>query len=180
MAAVQLKASVSNEGRINVLLWYCLVGAYVGLPLGVVGSPGGKWRSIALMHLTVRRGITNCMVVMFIASWCGCIVCYAGSMAAVWLLQLGSTIHSTNCRVQLYNCGVNSVAVVIATATRQIDWRALGYVHFQVYTYIEQQPRVQPCITHAAIVQRSKTRHALYNTIPHTLATWCQSKCVRN
>ena len=32
-----------NEGRINVLLWYCLVGAYVGLPLGVVGSPGGKW-----------------------------------------------------------------------------------------------------------------------------------------
>jgi len=34
---------VSNEGRINVLLWYCLVGAYVGLPLGVVGSPGGKW-----------------------------------------------------------------------------------------------------------------------------------------
>ena len=43
MAAVQLKASVSNEGQINVLLWYCLVGAYVGLPLGVVGSPGGKW-----------------------------------------------------------------------------------------------------------------------------------------
>jgi len=28
--------SVSNEGRINVLLRYCLVGAYVGLPLGVV------------------------------------------------------------------------------------------------------------------------------------------------
>jgi len=24
-----------------VLLWYCLVGAYVRLPLGVVGSPGG-------------------------------------------------------------------------------------------------------------------------------------------
>jgi len=40
VAAVQLKASVSKEGRINVLLWYCLVGAYVGLPLGVVGSPG--------------------------------------------------------------------------------------------------------------------------------------------
>jgi len=43
VAAVQLKVSVSNEGRINVLLWYCLVGAYVGLPLGVVGGPGGKW-----------------------------------------------------------------------------------------------------------------------------------------
>jgi len=28
-----------KEGRINVLLWYCLVGAYVGLPLGVEGSP---------------------------------------------------------------------------------------------------------------------------------------------
>jgi len=39
----KLKASVSKEGRINVLLWYCLVGAYVGLPLGVAGSPGGKW-----------------------------------------------------------------------------------------------------------------------------------------
>ena len=39
----ELKASVSNEGRINVLLWYCLVGAYVGLSLGVVGSPGVKW-----------------------------------------------------------------------------------------------------------------------------------------
>jgi len=35
-------AYVFNEGRINVLLWYCLVGAYVGLPLGVVGSPRGK------------------------------------------------------------------------------------------------------------------------------------------
>jgi len=34
---------LSNEGRINILLWYCLVGTYVGLPLGVVGSPGGKW-----------------------------------------------------------------------------------------------------------------------------------------
>jgi len=31
---------VSNEGRINVLLWYCLVGVYVGLPLGVEGA---KW-----------------------------------------------------------------------------------------------------------------------------------------
>jgi len=39
----KLKASVSNEGRINVLLWYCLVDAYVRLPLGVEGSPGGKW-----------------------------------------------------------------------------------------------------------------------------------------
>ena len=29
--------------RINILLWYCLVGTYAGLPLGVVGSPGGKW-----------------------------------------------------------------------------------------------------------------------------------------
>ena len=36
-------ASVSNEGRINILLWYCVVGAYAGLPLGVEGSPGGKW-----------------------------------------------------------------------------------------------------------------------------------------
>jgi len=34
---------MSNEGRINILLWYCLVGAYVGLPLGVEGSPEGKW-----------------------------------------------------------------------------------------------------------------------------------------
>jgi len=34
---------MSNEGRINLLLWYCLVGAYAGLPLGVEGSPGGKW-----------------------------------------------------------------------------------------------------------------------------------------
>jgi len=42
-SAEKLKASVSNEGRINVILWYCLVGAYVGLPLGVEGSPGGKW-----------------------------------------------------------------------------------------------------------------------------------------
>jgi len=42
-AEEKLKASVSNEGRINVLLWYCLVGAYAGLPLGVEGSPGGKW-----------------------------------------------------------------------------------------------------------------------------------------
>ena len=39
----ELKASMSNEGRINILLWYCLIGAYVGLPLGVVGSAGGKW-----------------------------------------------------------------------------------------------------------------------------------------
>ena len=42
-AEEKLKASVSYEGRTNVLLWYCLVGAYVGLPLGVEGSPGGKW-----------------------------------------------------------------------------------------------------------------------------------------
>ena len=33
----------SNEGQINVLLWYCLVGEYVGLPLGVEESPRGKW-----------------------------------------------------------------------------------------------------------------------------------------
>jgi len=32
-----------NEGRINVLLWFCQVSACVGLPLGVEGSPGGKW-----------------------------------------------------------------------------------------------------------------------------------------
>jgi len=38
-----LHRPLSNEGQINVLLWYCLVGAYVGLPLGVEGSPGGKW-----------------------------------------------------------------------------------------------------------------------------------------
>ena len=44
MLEIERTISVSNEGRINVLLWYCLVGAYVGLPLGVVGSPaGGKW-----------------------------------------------------------------------------------------------------------------------------------------
>jgi len=34
---------MSNEGQINILLWYCLVSEYVGLPLGVEGSPGGKW-----------------------------------------------------------------------------------------------------------------------------------------
>jgi len=34
---------MSNEGQINVQLWYCLVGTYVGLPLRVEGSPGGKW-----------------------------------------------------------------------------------------------------------------------------------------
>ena len=38
-----LKASMSNKGRINVLLCYCLVGTYVGLPLGVAVSPGGAW-----------------------------------------------------------------------------------------------------------------------------------------
>ena len=30
-AEEMLKASVSDEGRMNVLLWYRLVGAYVGL-----------------------------------------------------------------------------------------------------------------------------------------------------
>jgi len=34
----ELKASVSNEGRINVPLWYCLVGTYAGLFLGVVSK----------------------------------------------------------------------------------------------------------------------------------------------
>jgi len=56
-----LKAT--NEGWINVLLWYCLVGTYVGLPLGVEGSPGGKWlcvvwgrRSPPSWHPLVARG----------------------------------------------------------------------------------------------------------------------------
>ena len=35
--------SMSNEGRINVLQCYRLIGEYVGLPLGVEGSPRGKW-----------------------------------------------------------------------------------------------------------------------------------------
>jgi len=59
----ELKASVSNEGRINVLLWYCLVGTNVGLPLGVEGSPGGKWlhvvwgrRSLPSWHPLVAGG----------------------------------------------------------------------------------------------------------------------------
>jgi len=37
---------MSNEGQINILLWYCLIGAYVGLPLGVEGSQevsGCEW-----------------------------------------------------------------------------------------------------------------------------------------
>jgi len=34
---------MSNEWRINILLWYCLIGTYVGLRIGVVGNPGGKW-----------------------------------------------------------------------------------------------------------------------------------------
>jgi len=34
---------VFNEGQINVLLWYYLVGAYIGLPLGVEVNPGSKW-----------------------------------------------------------------------------------------------------------------------------------------
>jgi len=37
-----LKASVSNEERIDVLLWYRLVGAYVGLLSGASAS-GSKW-----------------------------------------------------------------------------------------------------------------------------------------
>jgi len=37
-----LKASVSNEGRINVLLWYRLVGAHVGL-LSEAPASGSKW-----------------------------------------------------------------------------------------------------------------------------------------
>jgi len=40
---IQHRLHLRDEGRINVLLWYCLVGAYVGLPLDIVGSPGGKW-----------------------------------------------------------------------------------------------------------------------------------------
>jgi len=41
-AEEMLKASVSNEGRIDVLLWYRLVGAYVGLLSGAPAS-GSKW-----------------------------------------------------------------------------------------------------------------------------------------
>ena len=45
-----------NEWRIYVLLWYCLVGAYVGLPLGVEGSPGGKWLRVVRGRQRVVRG----------------------------------------------------------------------------------------------------------------------------
>ena len=41
-AEEMLKASVSNEGRIDVLPWYRLVGAYVGLLSGASAS-GSKW-----------------------------------------------------------------------------------------------------------------------------------------
>jgi len=43
---------VSNEGQINVLLWYCLVGAYAGLPLGVEENPGGKWLRVVRGRLS--------------------------------------------------------------------------------------------------------------------------------
>jgi len=43
-AEEMLKASVSNEGRINVLLWYRLVGAHVGLLPGFApGVSGCTW-----------------------------------------------------------------------------------------------------------------------------------------
>ena len=48
--SIVILVSLSNEGQINVLLWYCLVGTYVGLPVGVEGSPGGKW-----LHVVWRR-----------------------------------------------------------------------------------------------------------------------------
>ena len=43
---------MSNEERINVLLWYCLVGTYAGLPLGVEGSPEGKWLRVVWVGLS--------------------------------------------------------------------------------------------------------------------------------
>jgi len=51
-AEEMLKASVSNEGRINVLLWYHLVGAYVGL-LPVLGVSGCAWYGDDSPHLEV-------------------------------------------------------------------------------------------------------------------------------
>jgi len=47
-----LKASVSNEGRMNVLLWYRLVGTYVGL-LPVLGVSGCAWYGGDSPHLAV-------------------------------------------------------------------------------------------------------------------------------
>jgi len=41
-AEEMLKASVSDEGQINVLLWHRLVGAYVRL-LSEAPASGSKW-----------------------------------------------------------------------------------------------------------------------------------------
>jgi len=50
-----LKASVSNEGRINVLLWYRLIGAYVGLLPGFApGVSGCAWYGGDSPHLSCR------------------------------------------------------------------------------------------------------------------------------
>jgi len=50
-----LKASVSNEGRINVLLWYCLFGTYVGsLPGFALGVSCCTWYGGDGPHLSCR------------------------------------------------------------------------------------------------------------------------------
>ena len=53
-AEEMLKASVSNEGRMNVLLWYRLVGAYVGLLPGFAPEVSGcAWYGGDSPHLAV-------------------------------------------------------------------------------------------------------------------------------
>jgi len=58
-AEEMLKASVSNEGRMNVLLWYRLVGAYVGL-LPVLGVSGCAWYGGDGPHLAVGPSPCRC------------------------------------------------------------------------------------------------------------------------
>ena len=57
-AEEMLKASVSNEGRMNVLLWYRLVGAYVGLFPGFApGVSGCAWYGGDSPHLAVGPSV---------------------------------------------------------------------------------------------------------------------------
>ena len=55
-AEEMLKASVSDEGRIDALLWFRLVGAYVGL-LPVLGVSGCTWYGGDSPHLAVGPSV---------------------------------------------------------------------------------------------------------------------------
>ena len=55
-----LKASVSNEGRMDVLLWYRLVGAYVGLLPGFALEVSGcAWYGGDGPHLAVGPSLAG-------------------------------------------------------------------------------------------------------------------------